>query len=201
MQRVNNLIAIHNEGLKGRTIDPSRKQDLLRSAVVFMHASIEDLLRELLRWQSPTEKREFLQLLRFDVGSARKERISVEELAAFRTLSVEELLEQSIAAHLQRRSFNDTNEVVDALTLIGVRKTTYENALPDLSKMIKRRHKIVHNGDRIDLDADTHGKPLPISDVEVSRWKRNVTAFGEALLTELTPKKRRLKISKKSRSV
>jgi hypothetical protein len=70
MGRVGSLISLFKT-LKGQKIDvtESQKGDLLRSAVVFLHASLEDLLREALRWKRPFDNAEFTSKLRFVSGN------------------------------------------------------------------------------------------------------------------------------------
>jgi hypothetical protein len=54
LERVDHLVALYDTATTGPGRRPVDKSDILRSAVVFLHATLEDFLRSLLEWKLPT---------------------------------------------------------------------------------------------------------------------------------------------------
>lgn len=79
--------------------------DVLRSAVVFMHATIDDVLRTM----------------------------------AIRNLS---------QPQWKSRTYNTISDIKKLLSAMGIEVPPYESYFSTIKSMLKRRHQIVHNGDR-----------------------------------------------------
>ena len=129
----------------------SRESDIIRAAVVLLHASLEDFLRDLQLLTLHSAPREALKRYRLPIGGGRElESFTVADLARFRHLSVADLIYHSAEAHHSGRStFNRTDHVVVALRSSGV--TEEQIAKLDfsiISEMMNRRHDIVHRADR-----------------------------------------------------
>ena len=61
LSRVQSLIKAYENALPGsQGRPPVVTTDILRASVVFLHASLEDLLRSLLEWKLPAAKAEYL---------------------------------------------------------------------------------------------------------------------------------------------
>src|SRR4051812_49119336 len=77
--RVDNLVSIFKTLSQNPKRLPSENTDVLRSAVVMLHASLEDALRSLLAWKLPDAKPEHLKGIYFD-QTERNDKINVSQL-------------------------------------------------------------------------------------------------------------------------
>ena len=135
--------------------------DLLRAAVVFLHASLEDLLRSLEERQidQQVETGEGLASVPFslDEGRSRKEKVSLAELAEFHLhRPVREVVRISLVQDLASRSYNNLHEVDQALRRVGLRLTLDTQQRQALNVMIARRHHIAHRADRASAPGLSH---------------------------------------------
>lgn len=151
LARVENLISLYGPARRGRRT--VKETDVLRAALVLLHASMEDFLRSLLVWRAPLGTKE--QLDEYPLaGSKQKNGVNFKlgSLAAHREKTVEALIAQSIQEYLEQfASYNDLGEVKRALQVCGIEYSTLEsNDFGHLPAMISRRHKIVHKADRND---------------------------------------------------
>jgi hypothetical protein len=190
LSRVRNLLAIYEQisGLaQGR---PSvQESDLLRAAVVFLHATLEDLLRNLAAWRLPASTSEVLAHIPFAGGDGRRTTLSLGDLAKYRGQSVEDVISDSVIAHLGRSNYNDPEDIAKVLGQIGLspdaRKRLLDSHAARLSPIMSRRHQIVHRLDRNDASGRGHHEALSIGKATLERWIGVVHRFGEELLNEV----------------
>jgi 2-iminoacetate synthase ThiH len=97
---------------------------------------------------------------------------------------VDELINICIAHHLDKRSFNNKNDIISALISLGVDPKNYATYYENIDAAIKRRHKIVHESDRSAHASDSHGKLVGLSVKGVTAWVNAVDDFGIDLVTE-----------------
>lgn len=152
--RVENLITVYQSlARQGRGRQPVTDQDILRAALVLLHASMEDFLRSLLVWRAPHGTKDHLNDYPL-AGSGKKhsESFRLGALVAHKGKQVDELIEESVREYLEQyASFNNLGEVKEALLECGVGQQSINNQqfqLNSLAAMISRRHKIVHKADR-----------------------------------------------------
>jgi hypothetical protein len=159
--------------------------DLLRAAVVLLHAAMEDVLRSALEWRWPeTTIRELLDDVPM-LGHNRGRRIGLSDLMQHRDSTVDDLIRASVAAHLERASFNNVGDVKRAVRRIGLDPaivTPYEDAL---ASSIARRHSIVHRADRQDAAGSGHSATASLPRRDVVRWIDVVEAFCADLVARL----------------
>jgi hypothetical protein len=186
IRRVRNLLTIFQELSPGQ----SRNVDLLRAAVVMLHATLEDALRGLLRWKLPRAAAEHLRGVSFD-RERRTSKISVEELAAHRGKTIQRFLCEIVNAHVERQSFNNTTDIANALQVLGlsVQETQFDSLAPSIGAMIERRHKIAHESDRPHPKSREYGRPVPLAVSDVVAWVDNVERFSRNVLDCLIRKK------------
>jgi hypothetical protein len=87
------------------------RQDLLRAAVVLLHATVEEFLRYVGTLYLPHSPEEVLNSVSI-LGSEdplRPEKFYLGRLVRHRGKTVEQLIEQSVAAHLERMTFSNTS--------------------------------------------------------------------------------------------
>lgn len=151
--RVENLISLYGPATAGRR--RVQDTDVLRGALVLLHAGMEDYLRSLMVWKVDTYSEEVLNAYGFPNGTKRPPtKITLGELSAFRGKSVDELISTAVKGHLEEyQSFNDLGEVKKALKQCGIPAGTVDGKdFGRLPEMISRRHNIVHKADRNDVD-------------------------------------------------
>jgi hypothetical protein len=183
--RVRGLITSYEGALPGVQGRPTvTTTDILRGAVVFLHASLEDLLRSILEWKLPsTTKTEHLTEVPLDGEKLRKYTLS--DVAKHRGKSVDELIESSVRTSLERSNFNDVEEVAIVLQKAGIANTTLDTHGADLASMMKRRHWIVHRADRNSGQGQGQFAAQSLRPDTVKAWVASVETFGKAVLALL----------------
>ncbi len=152
LTRVENLISLYGPEVAGRrTVEDT---DVLRGALVLLHAGMEEYLRSLMIWKIATYDRETLDNYGFANGTKRPPaKISLGELASHRGKSVDDLIAGAVRSHLEDfQSFNDLGEVKKSLRQCGISQDQLDaNNFGSIPELIKRRHNIVHRADRNDV--------------------------------------------------
>ncbi len=182
LARVRSIVSLYDR-LGGPSVGES---DLLRVAVVLLHASLEDLLRSLAEERLPLAEPSVLGKIPFPLPGderSRKTTFTFEELAAHRGRTVDAVIAAGIAAHLERASYNNIGEVKAALDAIGLDKSLADPFAKDLSAMMIRRHLIVHRVDRNLAHGPGQHGATSISKAIVEAWERVVERFGAVLLS------------------
>ena len=156
----------------------------IAAAVVFLHATLEDLLRSVLEWRLPVADAASLREVPL-TGKKPRSTITLDELAAFRGLSVQDVIQRSVVDHLDRSNFNDPGEVDSVLEKVGLQKGMLNPHRDLLGPMMKRRHWIVHRADRDVARGPGHHAALPLGRPEVDAWSGSLRQFGEAVLNAL----------------
>jgi hypothetical protein len=182
--RARSLIDAYNAALPGVGGRPSvATTDILRASVVFLHASLEDLLRSVLAWKLPSAKPEHLEDVPLPGDKLRK--YSLADVARHRGMSVDDLLKRSVEASLERSNFNSVDEVAGVLVRSNVAKTALDPFAADLAAMMSRRHWIVHRADRNQAQGSGHFAAKSLSPSTVQIWLAAVEGFGKAVLALL----------------
>jgi len=158
--------------------------DLLRAAVVFLHATLEDVLRSALEWKWPqSTAREHLADIPL-VGH-RKPKIELADLLPHRGKTIDDVIRQSIETQLERSNFNNVGEVKAALKRAGLDPALVAPYQTRLAGMIGRRHNIVHHAERHDsVGPGRHGAGS-LARTVVATWVDAVDAFCTAVIANL----------------
>jgi HEPN superfamily RiboL-PSP-like protein len=156
--------------------------DILRSGVVFIHASLEDFLRSVARILLPYSDKTALDKIPLAGTEGRADKFSLGSLAAHREKSVQDVIKESIKEHLLDSNYGSTNRIDGLLSRLGIkindgdRKRLY----PQLTNLIERRHQIVHRADK------SHQDELePISSGQVQEWIEVVESFMEKVVVAI----------------
>lgn len=149
IMRVENLISLYGPPRRGRR--KVKDTDILRAALVLLHASMEDFLRYLLISKINTFSSDTLN--NYSLPGQQKRgasKFSLGELASYRGKSVEELIVLSVTDYLEKyTSFNNLGEVKKALIQCGIDEEIVDSHnFGNLPDMIERRHNMVHRADR-----------------------------------------------------
>ena len=166
-----------------RTVE---EQDILRAAVVFLHASLEDLLRELLREHLPSASYSVWKELEIPLAGMNGPKFSLYHLATWRDSTVQEVFQDSVGAFLEKSNFNHVADLRNALNQLELDPQIVTPFADDLGPLMRRRHHVVH---RFDVDRGLKGsgehvaRSLSLSGV--NRWQSAVREFGERVLERL----------------
>jgi hypothetical protein len=179
LDRVRHLLAVY-----GRTPAAERRTDdadLLRAAVVFLHATLEDLVRSVLEWRLPAASPESLKDVPL-VGLKPRSAMNLADLAPHRGQLVDAVIANSVQAHLERSNFNDPGEVERALASVGLSRLPTTETKNLLGPMIQRRHLIVHRADR---PPPSRGPAPDLDPPTIELWLRTLETFGADVLHQL----------------
>lgn len=185
LERVQALLELYRAGITGAGHPPVHQADVLRAAVVFLHATLEDVVRSSLEWRLPDAAPEHLVEVTL-LGCERRSKFTLVDLARHRGKTVAELLAESVIESLERSSFNQVNDLALALRRIQMDPLAIlASHGDDLDGMMKRRHWIVHRADRDQQPGSDHLRTRLLSPMTVETWKNAVERFGAALLGAL----------------
>ncbi|MBZ4039098.1 hypothetical protein [Novilysobacter selenitireducens] len=185
ISRVRNLVSIYRTQLSGagRGRRGHEKTDVLRAAVVLLHASMEDVLRSLAYWKLPAAAPEVLAEIPLKGSAAIK--FTLGSLSAFRGSTVEDVIKASIDSSLERSNYNNTTEVISLLQSLSVDTAPLAGHMAELEKTMKRRHKIVHRADENENPGRGRFQVEPISPATVDAWASNTETFVQAVLVQV----------------
>ena len=187
ISRVRNLTEIYRNHLMGS--GPGRrdhsKTDVLRAAVVLLHAAMEDLLRSIAYWKLPSATPQTLAKIPL-TSSAPAVKFNLGDLSAHRGKTVDEVIESSVNGYLERSNYNNTDEIASFLESVGIEVSSVNSHFSNIEPVMKRRHQIVHRADRDDDAAGRgHHRVTSIGVGTVENWISSIESFGNAVLNEL----------------
>ena len=183
--RVKSLVAIYSTYLAGSGAGrrAHQKTDVLRAATVFLHASLEDVLRSLAYWKLPTAAAAELDKIPFAGGTTMK--ITLGSLAAHRGKAVSTVIKEAVDASLERSNYNNASEVCGLLTSIGLDITPAQPYLATLELAMARRHQIVHRADANLTGGKGNHSVASISTATLTPWIANTEQFVQAVLNQV----------------
>ena len=187
LERVRALVGVYQEragtGSGRRAVETT---DLLRAAVVFLHASMEDVLRSALAWKWPlATARDQLEDVAVLVGADRRDKIRLADLIDHRGSSVDDVIRMSVEAHLERSNFNNLGEVKKALSRSGLDPGLVDPFERQLAAMMARRHQIVHRADRNDGAGSGQHAAASLGRGTVASWMDAVDGLCSAVVAGL----------------
>jgi hypothetical protein len=178
IDRVENLVHFCEFGRGQEESDITeleKNDDILRASLVFLHATLEDFLRSISAWKLPDSSPDEIDKIPL-LGQTQKtpSKFNLGSLVAFRGLSVDELISQSIHTYLDKwASFNDISQINSALKDCGIELDRHDYGT--LSSIVSRRHDIVHHADTVPFDATDSS----LSPIHVDTLRESITATRE----------------------
>jgi hypothetical protein len=158
------------------------KDDILRAAVVLLHATLEDFLRYLgTKFISSSNDKDVLNKISLLGSRGRTEKFSLGELAAHRDKTVKQLIAESVEAHFNKRSFSNTDQISQVLESVGVPIGEVGNFYPCLGELMAKRHDIVHEGDLKPSNKPGERDTKPIDPNKIKEWSETLTNFLNAV--------------------
>ena len=192
MQRAQSLISIYkilSELQNKKTAIHST--DILRAAVIFMHASLEELIRSLIiTTYANAPQSEIDKIPLFSQRRSRQaEKFLLGALVEHKHLTIDHIIQKSVESYFQNQTFNNRSDLVRAMEIIGVKKGMAKKMLPTLDAMLDRRHQIVHRVDRPKSKDDQWVRATSLSPRHVEKWAKTTLEFGSLLITSAGFKK------------
>lgn len=182
LDRVSKLLKLY-EGLAGpgQGRRPVHSSDILRAATVLLHATLEDFMRSLERWLLPTAPDTALNGVPLASVQGHAQRFKLGDLAKHRGASVDEVIRESVALHLERKSYSSTTELCSVLTNLEIQTLGLEPCLPVLDELMRRRHHIVHQADGELRKGRGRQRARSIGRIAVQRWLEGVRYFTDSV--------------------
>jgi len=189
--RVQNLCTLYKETStkkQGRVL--VHQADILRSAVVFMHAMLEDCLRTIAAHYLPLASEDFLNKIPLQGlnTSGKPEKFHLGELHKFKGMTIDQVITQSVSSYLDRTTFNNVADITNLLRTLNIETSQFTEFFPSLERMISRRHSIVHRGDRSELPGKGKQYANSIRLAEVKKWASQSNLFLERVFISLSDK-------------
>jgi hypothetical protein len=160
--------------------------DLLRVAIVFLHATLEELMRDLAHerlWSAPSEVLKQIPWPRS--GGTVKTTFDLGELSSFREVSVKDVLQHAVTAYLDRSNFNHPGDLKQMLEWVGLSPLLVDPHAQEIGGMMARRHWIVHRGDRNPVIGRGHHPVRSLAKAAVAEWINAVESLGDSVFAAL----------------
>lgn len=193
LERARGLVEMYEAMVTADTeVIHGHREDILRAAVVFMHASLEELLRELAINLLPHASETVLNEIPLaGSGAGRAEKFYLGKLRPHEKKSVQELIEESIREHFGSSNFGNIREISNLLRALDLESDEVKTQYPVLAAMMDRRHQIVHRADNVASPAAK--APRPIDAALVEEWRQGLMTFlvavaGSAIASHLIKK-------------
>lgn len=178
LSRVDNLIKLYETLLHSNIASENERSEILRSVVVFLHSTIEELVRNLFIERLPNQSREVLDEIPFSIhtSSHRAKGILLGELIkSYNGRFIENILLESINSYVDAMNVNNTTQLSIQLSKVGINISDVSAEFASIDALMARRHQIVHQMDRSD-PLDPHSSPISeIGLSEVSMWRNSVS--------------------------
>jgi RiboL-PSP-HEPN len=193
IKRVNSLIVKHNQLIKinAKTASKPTVQDtdLLRAAVVFSHAALEEAMRgaaliRLLKLEFVDSIAE-LPLLDSD-NTKPTDKIKFVDLYRHKEKTIEFFLQESLKLSILRNStFNNTTDICNHFVRLKLNGKPNDATLALLATFFERRHLIVHHSDRRAVEGKGSFIAKTIKENHVNDWLTAVKDTVQLLFVEL----------------
>jgi len=179
MARVRNLVALHERLARNKAVTGAAPAaDVLRAAVVLLHAVTEEFIRYVAARALPHGNDAALRDIPLIGVAGPSVKFGLDSLARHRGKVVDVVIADAVAASLRERSFSSLDAILGVLTACGIptRRLRFKRAA--VSQLVRRRHRIVHEAD-VPMTRPQHrrGVPRPISPAQVARWITAVDRF------------------------
>jgi hypothetical protein len=180
LERVRNIVQMYDVVAGGGQGRPTvQESDILRIAVVFLHATIEDLFRDVALQRLPGASPDVLRQLPWPQTNApSKPNLHLGDIADFRGKTVDQLIDYAIQGHLSKSNFNHPFDLKKLLEWVGIDARVVDPHFQSLGGLMTRRHWIVHRCDRNDAVGRGQHPVKSISKSSILTWLKTVEEFG-----------------------
>lgn len=161
---------------------PTDVSDVLRAAVVLLHATLEDLVRSVLEWRLPKARPAVLAAIPLP-AKGKKTKHDLGDVAEYRGQSVDELIADAVQKYLLQSNFNDVGQIASVLDDVEVGGGIISEAdKTTLTAMMKRRHWIVHRLDVNQAQGSGQHAAQSLGGSQVRAWMAAVERVGNDVL-------------------
>lgn len=190
LSRAKSLVDLFERTSDNSIGSDDERSELLRAAVVFMHSSIEEIVRNLFVSRLPNASKDILNGLAYSAypSNDRKNGVLLGDLLHNHAgRLVENVIFDAINSHVDRLNINNSDQLVAQLKKVQIDTVPLTHLLEKLNLLMKRRHQIVHQMDREDaLDPDT--RPISaITSRTVNEWFASVAEFHAEIIRQAEP--------------
>lgn len=187
LSRVNSLLGLFEKSSQVNLGSDDERSELLRAVVVFLHSSVEEVVRNLFVDRLPYAPTETLNELTYSAyGPTNKSKGAMlgDLLLHHGGRLVENVIIDAINAHIDRLNINNSEQLVAQLQKVKIDAEPLRPLLGKLDQLMRRRHQIVHQMDREDtLDPNT--RPIsPIDRDSVRTWADSVEKFHAEIIRQ-----------------
>jgi len=163
------------------------QDDLYRMFIVFLHATLETLLREILRFIFINNPKYILNDISIISKSSKRypHKITLSELYEHKDMTVDQLIKLSINQFLDKMSFNSYREIINQLQKAQLKTKILTKYQDNIDAMISKRHQIVHRFDRTNSKDE---KPIESLNYKViGQWMYNTAMFCNDVIQLFDP--------------
>lgn len=187
LDRVKNLVRIYETHLMGSGSGRRGhlETDVLRAATVFLHAAMEDFLRNLAYWKLPEASSAVIDEIPIAGSEGNKKKFWLGELVVHKGKTVDDLIKESVNEYLERSNYNNAAEISSFLESIAVDVTKVNGNFSVLEELMQRRHQIVHRADRDETGGYGVHRVRSIGRSSLRRWIGAVEEFSTHVLNKL----------------
>jgi len=189
LARVAGLVVVYEErvGVRQGRADVA-SSDILRAAVVLLHATLEEALRAALERRLPLMPADSLADLLVPLAppAKPKEKVTLKDLALLqRDTTVSDLIVLAVSHWLASSNFNNVGDVVAALTRVEIPHGLTQDQRSDLESLMKRRHWIAHRADRNRQSGPGQHTAASLGKKQVQAWSALVAQIGQSICASL----------------
>lgn len=182
LNRARLLVRTYKLLVKQYPADEVKYYDLLRAAVVFTHAALEDFLRSIASVYLPQANETVLNNVPLSGIKGQAEKFYLGKLSPFRDMSVDDLIEQSVSDYLKRTTYNNTTDITSLTKQIGLDIEQLRPTFARLDQLMQRRHQIVHRCDRNKTSKGEITQKISVKTVDT--WISTVKLFGVKVVAQ-----------------
>ena len=172
------------EARRGRGAPTTSEMDVLRAAVVLLHAALEDLARSCQEYLLPEfGGTDVLNAVPFPLlGDQTAEKIGLGTLQdEYGRSTVGELVAAAVRRRCDRSSYNNVKQLARAFREVRV-EVEFAGTGSDLAALMSRRHQIAHRGDRPPIREPGARRVQPLARGQVEIWIAAVRVAGTDIL-------------------
>lgn len=184
MIRVENLISAYKELEKNGIGSTQMRKDVLRASAVFLHSTLEEVVRNLFLFCLPSCHAKSLDKIPF-VGHKRTNRpkeILLGDLKAYSGKLAENIIFDSINAYVDTMNINGTEKLAECLVIAEIKFEPIRKYFATLACLMERRHQIVHQMDRTTSPSSHELSIADIDVAQVEQWKESLVGFTQDLM-------------------
>jgi hypothetical protein len=184
LARVENLVKTYEShpDAQGQGRKSTEVLDILRAGVVLLHATLEDVLRNIAYWKLPTAPATVLNNIPLVGSGPNPKKFQLGDLEPYRGRTIDDVIREAVHFHLEHSTFNNTNDIACLLQNVGVDVAQVNSTFNDLKDLMEQRHQIVHRADRkTEVSGSGDHEVRGINKHTVRDWAWAVKQFADSL--------------------